>query len=93
MDENLKKNLTAGDKWLRLIFMILFAIVNYIVQYVIWLIAIVQFIFSAVTGKPNQNLLTFSQSLTAYSYQMIRYLAYCIDDKPFPFGSWPSESK
>ena len=92
MDKELKKKLTATEKWVRLFYMILFAIVSYITQIIIWIIAALQFILSLFTGKPNQNLLGFSDSLSMYTYQIYKFLTYVSEKKPFPFGSWPKPS-
>lgn len=91
--KNLKSSLLVADRWIRLLFMILFAIVNYFVQIVSWLIAIVQFIVTIVTGKPNQNLLSFSEGLSGFSFHILKYLMYVTDEKPYPFNSWPSSEK
>lgn len=88
MDENIKKSLMMGDKWTRLFFMVVYAIVNYIVQLLIWALAAVQFIFTLLASKPNDNLLKFTSDLTAFSYHMIRYLTYNEENRPYPFTPW-----
>lgn len=89
MDKELKENLMMVDKWLRLFFMIVFAIVNYVVQFLIWALSAIQFIFVLFVSKPNDNLLRFTKGLTAYSYHIMQYLAYNVEEKPFPFSAWP----
>ena len=89
MNADLKTKLASVDKWLRLIFMIIYLIVNYIVQFIIWALAAVQFIFTLLTGSPNQNLLSFTRGLNAFSYHILQYVTYNTQAKPFPFGSWP----
>lgn len=91
--KKLKSSLLVADRWIRLLFMILFAIVNYFVQIVSWLIAIVQFIVTIVTGKPNQNLLSLSEGLSGFSFQVLKYLMYVTDERPYPFSPWPGSEK
>jgi len=93
MDKELKNNLTAGHKWVRLFFMIAFAVVNYFAQLLIWVIAIVQFILSLVTGRPNKNLLSFSYGLSGFVFHIVKYLQYNEEEKPFPFASWTRSEK
>lgn len=88
IDDQLKESLMMKDKWIRLFFMVVYAMVNYVVQMLIWALAAVQFIFVLFTSKPNENLLRFSAGLTDFSYHIIRYLAYNVEEKPFPFSGW-----
>ncbi len=92
MDENVKQKLLDKSKWIRLIFMIVFGVVNYFVQIVICFIAVVQFVCSLLTGKPIKNLLTLGEGLSAFSYQIMQYLVYHTENKPYPFGDWPGAS-
>lgn len=91
--KKLKASLLVADRWIRLLFMILFAIVNYFVQIISWFIAIVQFIITLVTGKPNKNLLSLSEGLSGFSFHILKYLMYVTDEKPYPFSSWPGSKQ
>lgn len=93
MDPELKKNLTATDQWIRLFFMVVFAIVGYVVQILIWIIAAIQFVITIITGKVNQNLHNFSNGLCVYAYHIIKYLTYITEEKPFPFSHWPESTE
>ena len=48
MDVSLKERLLSKDRWLRVLFMIVFAIVGCVVKYVIWALAVVQVVISFV---------------------------------------------
>lgn len=89
MDPVLKQKLTATSKWLRALYIILFAIINYFVQMVSWAVALFQFILVLITDKPNQRLLQFSQNLGKYMANIIHYISYNTEEKPFPFSDWP----
>lgn len=75
--------------WTRIAYMILFVIINYPVRLVINVIALGQFVFVLVSGETNKQLLEFGQSLSRYSYDIMRFISYNSDEKPFPFASWP----
>jgi hypothetical protein len=87
--KKLKSSLMVADKWIRLVFMILFAVVNYLLQIVSWVIAAVQFVLTLITGKPNQNLLSLGDGLSKFSLHILRYLMFVTDEKPYPFSEWP----
>jgi hypothetical protein len=89
MDKSLKERLMSKSIWLRFLFMLGFAIVGYFAQFVIWIIAAIQLLLSIFMGKPNQNLLNFGKGLSAFVYQIMQYLVYSVDDKPYPFTPWP----
>ena len=93
MDKEIKNRLLSKDPWIRLFLMIVFAIVNYVIQMLIWVIAAVQFIVILILGNPNKNLLHFSNGLCAFSFHIVKYLTYVEEEKPFPFTSWPGSQK
>jgi len=92
MDEQTLSNIKSKSQWMRLLFMVLFAVINYFVRMIILLIAVVQFLLMILSGKPNQNLLKFGGSLSTFSYQIMLFLTYNSETKPFPFSDWPSSS-
>ena len=84
-----KKNLTNPKTWLRLVYIILFAIAFSVAEVVIVAVIVTQFLFELITGKPNEQLRSLGRSLGGYANEIIAYQTYHRDDKPFPFGSWP----
>ena len=88
----LQKNLTAGSTWMRFLFMVLFAVLYGVSRLVTAVVVIVQFIHVLVTGDTNEQLKTFGHSLAIYSYQVVDYLTFNTETRPFPFDStWPTE--
>ncbi|AUI69454.1 DUF4389 domain-containing protein [Beggiatoa leptomitoformis] len=85
----LKENLHNANTWIRGAWMLLFIIVYEIAAFVIGLLAIVQFVLLLTAGTPHSTLLSFSQRLNAYVYQIINYLIYATEERPFPFSSFP----
>jgi len=83
-------NLRKTNSWIRLVFMIAFVVVLYlIIAPVILVIMIAQVIFTLLTGSQNTNLKDFSNALAQYIYQILKFLLYGIEDKPFPFTDFP----
>lgn len=92
MDPELKEKLVSKNKWLRALFMVIFMIIGYFLAPVlILIIAVFQFIYALFTNQPNENLLKFSSGLCEYFWHIMQYLTYETEEKPFPFGKWPTK--
>jgi len=89
MDDDIKKSLTAGETWLRGLYMLLFLIVYSIVEIIITAIAIFQFLFLLFTREPSDRLLDFGDDLTVYIYQIWQFLTMNSETRPWPFAPWP----
>ncbi len=88
--QTLKEKLSVKDKWIRLLFMILFAIVVYFIAIpLVWLIGAFQFLYALFTNKPLKTLVPFSDGLSQYIHQIMSFIVYASEHKPFPFSSWP----
>lgn len=88
-NDELKSNLLSAKHWLRLIFMLLFAALLQVASIIMWVLVLLQFIFSLITGQDNINLRKFGYSLSTYIYQTLKFLTYSSEEKPFPFADWP----
>lgn len=75
--------------WLRLVFMLLFILAFQITKLFIALAVVLQLFFVGLTGEKNLFLQQSSANLTAYAYQLSRYLTFNSEQKPFPFARWP----
>jgi hypothetical protein len=89
MDEELKQHLTDESQWLRLLYMVLFAVIFQLVEAVITIVVVIQFLWVIISGARNENLLSLGARLTAYARDILAFLTYCTSAKPFPFADWP----
>lgn len=87
-----KLDLGSKDQWLRGLFMILFLVIGYVLYFIILFMSIVQFIMNIVSKKPNDQLLRLGQSMSTYAYDIVRFLCFNSEKKPFPFSPWPSDT-
>lgn len=87
---NLAKQLLVKDKWMRLLFMVLFAFIGYMVRFAAVLLVVLQFFTVLFTGTANPTLLQFGKILSTYTYQILLFLTYNSEEKPYPFGPLPS---
>ena len=77
---------------MRALYMVFFAIVSVIAWAVITLLAFVQFIAILLTGHANEPLLQLGNNLSAFVYQIIRFVTFATETQPFPFSPWPDET-
>ena len=89
MDEKVMDNLKSESRWLRLLFMVLYLFAGYFAAMLAVLIGVIQAIVGFLTGEPNTRLQAFSASLNVYLYQILEFISYNSDAKPFPFSDWP----
>lgn len=73
----------------RLLFMVLFGFVGYFVFWASLFTAALQFIVTLVTGAANEDLKRGSAWLTGYLGDILGYVTFQNEDKPFPFNDQP----
>jgi hypothetical protein len=88
--QEIKNNLISKKQWSRILFMLMFAVIYTGVFLIAKIIIILQILFALVAAKPNDNLLQMTSQLNYYIYDILKYLTYVDDIKPFPFASWQS---
>ncbi len=81
--------ITARSTWLRGFFMLLFAVAYGVAEILLLVTVVFQFLCLLVTGKTVERLLIFGDNLSRYFYQIIRYLTFNTEERPFPFSDWP----
>ncbi len=91
--EEIRENLLSATTWIRFIFMLFFAVIGYIALGITMLVVLFQFVIVLLTGKLNERILPLGQSLSTYVHQILLYLTYNSDEKPFPFGAWPESNE
>ncbi|MDP7667188.1 MAG: DUF4389 domain-containing protein [Rhodospirillales bacterium] len=89
MTRSTKENVSDTNTWLRGLFMLLFAVVFKIAAILVLALAILQFLFKVFSGNVNQRLRAFGDDLGAYVAEIIRFLCYQTERKPYPFSQWP----
>lgn len=89
---DLEKNVTSRSTWLRLVFMLIFAFLYAVSRLVTGIVVIIQFFYVLLSGETNRQLKTFGHSLAIYSFQVVDYLTFNTEQKPFPLDAeWPME--
>lgn len=73
----------------RMFYAIGFAVVAWFVLWLVFAIGAVQFVVFAVNGRVNDELKGFSLSLVQYLWELLAFVAFIRDERPFPFGAFP----
>ena len=91
---DIENNLKSTATWLRLVFMLVFIVIAYVAATAATVVVALSFLWVLFTGETNQQLRQIGRSLAAYFGEILRYLTYNSDDKPFPLGGdWPSNKE
>ncbi|MCK4671617.1 MAG: DUF4389 domain-containing protein [Candidatus Aegiribacteria sp.] len=86
---NAKRN--YKDDLIRGAFMILFFVAARFVGVLVALITLFQFLCVLIASKPNDNVKHFGKNLSLYAAEIIQFLSYNTDRKPWPYSKWPEE--
>jgi hypothetical protein len=86
---DIKDHAKNTDTWLRGFFILVFGVIFYFLYLVIWLLVIFQFVTKVLTGELNSNLEQFSTKMTSYAMQILNYITYQSEERPFPFSPFP----
>ncbi len=89
----LERNLKRRSTWVRLLFMAALVAIYMLTRIVFLAVVVFQFLWVLFTAETNKQLTGLGQSLATYTYQIMRYLSFNTEDKPFPFNAeWPTGS-
>jgi hypothetical protein len=85
-----KENLKSRSTWLRLFFMFVMTLLYAVSRVVVSVVVLLQFFWVLLTAETNKPLEALGLSLATYTYQIIRYLTFNTEERPFPFDlDWP----
>lgn len=86
-----EQHVKSRSTWLRLVFMIVVGLLFEVTRIVTAVVVILQFLHVLFTGETNPRLKDFGSSLAAYTQQMVSYLTFNTEVRPFPFDAgWPA---
>ena len=89
---DMERNVTSGSTWMRLLFMLIVAGLYAVSRIVLGTVVVVQFFFVLFTGENNEDLKKFGRSLAIYSMQVVDYLTFNTETRPFPLdAAWPTD--
>ena len=86
MDNTSLKYSSEKAQLIRLLYMLLYGFVLYLTMTVLAIVVIVQFVFALFSGSPNPSIRNFSKDLNRFIQQIVLFLTYNDERKPFPFN-------
>lgn len=89
---SLKSSLLNVDSWIKILFIILFWCLLALVGLVISAVVLIQALMVLITGERNIQLLNFAENLSVYLKQIVDYICFVENDKPFPFADFPNDA-
>ena len=75
--------------WKRGLFMLLLIFAFGVGQSLLYVTAVVQFLWLVFANEPNGMLVRFGKSLSRWLAETARFLSCVTDAKPFPWAEWP----
>ena len=88
LTENIKEPSIWVNFFLKVIYLIF---LNFIIPF-LGFITLLQLLFSLGSKKPNDNLISFSKKISIYIYQIINFITYSSDERPWPFNPFPDKA-
>lgn len=87
-----KENVKSRSTWLRLLFMLIVSFLYGISRMVVAAVVVIQFFYVLFTAQPNEKLQQLGQQLASYTYQIVRFLTFNTEERPYPFDlEWPKD--
>ena len=89
MSNDVKENLKSQSTWMRVLYVLIFAIFYTIAEVVLFAVIVFQFLLKLFTAETNERLCKLGQGLSTFIYQILQYMTFNSDYQPYPFGAWP----
>ena len=86
-----RQSYKSREAWQRGLFMLLFIFLMGLAKFVILAVVGIQFLAVIFTGQRNENLLRLGKCLSTYQYQILLFLTYNSEFRPYPIGEWPNK--
>jgi len=88
--QDLQNKIANPGHWLRLLLMgLMFIILFYLINFIIAITMVVQWILVLLSGETNTRLQRFSKGMNRYAYQILEFITFNSETRPFPLSDWP----
>ena len=91
MENVTRGRLTDRNIWIRALYMFFFLLAYSISEIVLSLVVLFQFLAILFTGRANEPVLRLGSSLSTYIYQILKFVTFNTEIRPFPFSEWPED--
>ncbi len=90
--DQIKANLLSTTFWIRMVFMLIFALVLWALWFVVIVICVVQTVIVMITSEVNPQLQKLGGIAANYLGQIVSFMVFATEDKPFPFSPFPEQA-
>jgi hypothetical protein len=90
MSDSVKKSFLNLGTWIRIGYIAFFLLLLSIASSVAFSLVLLQAASVLLTGRDNEKLREFGQSLGQWGFQSLLFATYNTEHRPFPFSDWPS---
>ena len=90
---SIRDSLLSIDTWIKVVFILLFWVLLTVVGWVLGAVVLVQLLIVLFTGERNMQLVDFGENLGQYLKQIVNYICFVDDEKPFPFSDFPGRGQ
>ncbi len=87
--EQIKANMLSMTFWTRVLFMLIFVLVLWALSLALMVICIVQTVIVLITSEINEQLQKLGAVAAVYLGQIVSFMVFATEDKPFPFSPFP----
>lgn len=88
--EQIRANLLSTTFWVRVLFMAIFILVLWVLSMALAVICVIQTLILLVSGELNQPLRRLAATSTDYLRDVVAFLLFVTEEKPFPFAPLPT---
>ena len=88
-----EQQIERKETGIRILLTVLFVVILRAIDVVFGVIVLFQLVFTLITKRrPGDQVARFANRIITYVVQLLRYLTYQDDQRPFPFSDFPAES-
>jgi hypothetical protein len=88
-----ERQIERKETGIRIVLTVLFVLILRAVEVVLGVIILFQLAFALITKRaPGEQVTRLANRVIAYVTQILRYLTYQDDQKPFPFADFPADT-
>ena len=73
----------------RTLYTILYLVIGRFITMLLLVITLAQAIYIWMEGEPNREIFKFSKAMAEYSKQLVEYVSFNSNIRPWPIGEWP----
>lgn len=88
METRTYESVTNKNLWMRILSMLVLFFAYGVARFVLGATVILQVLFTLFTGSNNEPLRETGNILTNYIYEILLFLTFNSESRPFPFRSW-----